>query len=57
MRKYDVQENEVQITPAQQSVYQEILNSVTHHLEGTFFLDAPGGTGKIFLIYLILNKL
>lgn len=52
-----VQENEIKLTPEQRHIYQTVLNSVFHNLGKLFFLDAPGGTGKTFLINLISNKL
>lgn len=33
-----------------------IVDSVRHQTGGQFFLDAPGGTGKIFVIKIILAK-
>lgn len=51
-----VQEYECQLTQEQSAVYNEILNSISSHSGGLFFLDAPGGTGKTFLIYLVLQK-
>jgi len=45
-----VQENESKLTIEQRAVYNKIMRSV-HRAQGRlFFLDAPGGTGKTFLI-------
>ena len=44
------------LTREQQEVYSRILESLDHSRGEVFFLDAPGGTGKTFLINLILSK-
>ena len=38
----------------QRIVYDRIMHTVTSKSGVLYFLDAPGGTGKIFLILLIL---
>ena len=40
----------------QREVYHSILNSIENDKGVTFFIDAPGGTGKTFLINLLLAK-
>lgn len=40
----------------QRSIYDRIMTAVSAEQGGFFFLDAPGGTGKTFLISLILSK-
>ncbi|XP_044591468.1 ATP-dependent DNA helicase RRM3-like [Cotesia glomerata] len=41
----------------QKQVYDEVLNSIDSNSGKLFFLDAPGGTGKTFLINLLLAKI
>ncbi|XP_044577118.1 ATP-dependent DNA helicase pif1-like [Cotesia glomerata] len=41
----------------QKEAYESILNSVVSDSGRLFFLDAPGGTGKKFLINLLLAKI
>ena len=52
-----VEENERLLTDEQRNIYQLILQSVYCKSGNAFFLDAPGGTGKTFLIKLTLSKL
>ena len=40
----------------QRKVYHSILNSIENDKGVTFYIDAPGGTGKTFLINLLLAK-
>lgn len=49
--------NELLLNSIQRHVYDQVINSVQLHLGKIFFLDAPGGTGKTFLINLLLAKL
>lgn len=49
-----VSENEPKLTPDQRSAYNRILHRIHHNEGGIVFIDAPGGTGKTFLINLIL---
>ena len=44
------------LTTEQRNVYDRILESVGNGKGDIFFLDAPGGTGKTFLINLLLGK-
>ena len=41
------------MTHDQQHVFETIINVVFQKSGGIYFLDAPGGTGKTFLINLI----
>jgi hypothetical protein len=41
-------------TTEQKLVYEIIMKHVSDNIGGIFFLDAPGGTGKTFLLKLIL---
>ncbi|XP_074114110.1 ATP-dependent DNA helicase pif1-like [Cotesia typhae] len=41
----------------QKQVYDEVLNNIDSNSEKLFYLDAPGGTGKTFLINLLLAKI
>ncbi|XP_053597533.1 uncharacterized protein LOC128668478 [Microplitis demolitor] len=41
----------------QKEAYESILNSIVSDSGRLFFLDAPGGTGKTFLINLLLAKI
>ncbi|XP_044586007.1 uncharacterized protein LOC123266044 [Cotesia glomerata] len=41
----------------QRTIYDRIMLTVSAGQGGFFFLDAPGGTGKTFLISLILDKI
>ena len=49
-----VQSNIQKLTLEQKDIYDRIMQMVNDGVGGTFFLDAPGGTGKTFLIRLIL---
>ena len=48
-----VEENEVKLNVEQQ-VYEEIFQRFNSEEGRVHFLDAPGGTGKTFLINLLL---
>jgi hypothetical protein len=54
--KMDVEQKEPMLLPEQQIIYKEILQTVQAKKEGIFFIDAPGGTGKTFLLNLLLSK-
>ncbi|XP_044592014.1 ATP-dependent DNA helicase RRM3-like [Cotesia glomerata] len=45
------------LTAEQKIIYDRIMLAVAAEQGGIFFLDAPGGTGKTFLISLILAKI
>ncbi|CAH2088688.1 unnamed protein product [Euphydryas editha] len=49
--------NEPSLTTEQKNIYNRIMRTVDVQQGGFFFLDAPGGTGKTFLISLILAKI
>lgn len=52
-----VQTNEPKLLPEQKIVYDTIMHAVAAQQGGFFFLDAAGGTGKTFLIALILAQI
>ncbi|CAF3061617.1 unnamed protein product [Rotaria sp. Silwood2] len=61
---YDVKEldayitaNEPLLVPDQRAAYDAILNQIEKKAGGIIFLDAPGGTGKTFVINLLLAKI
>lgn len=49
--------NEPLLNKDQQNIYKEILKRHEHGLSRIIFIDAPGGTGKTFLLNLILAKI
>lgn len=49
-----VQTNVPLLNEQQSSAYNQLINAVDSGNGGIFFLDAPGGTGKTFLLSLIL---
>ena len=51
-----IDENEPKLTDEQRRVYQHINRSVQDSSGQIYFLDAPGGTGKTFLIKLLLSR-
>ena len=56
LRKF-VSRNEINLKDEQRNVYENVISSVLNPENSRiFFLDAPGGTGKTFLINLILAK-
>ena len=52
-----VEHNAPLLTADQQKVYDCFCSMIDRYEGGMLFLDAPGGTGKTFLINLILAKL
>lgn len=52
-----VMNGEASLTNEQREVYNQILDSIHSNTGKVFFLDAPGGTGKTFLINLLLAKI
>ena len=54
-RLLQIIQDEYRLNPEQKNVYDIILSSINSN-EGKIFLDAPGGTGKTFLINLLLAK-
>ena len=57
-REYDrhelQQSNVPLLNPQQKEVYDTVMKAIDDGNGGLFFLDAPGGTGKTFLISLLL---
>jgi len=51
-----VSNNESLLTVEQNEVFKKILCSIESAIGEIFFLDAPGGTGKTFLLNLLLAK-
>jgi hypothetical protein len=51
-----VAQNEQLLVPDQREAYNAILKLIDANQGGIVFLDAPGGTGKTFLINLLLAK-
>ncbi|KAL4153586.1 hypothetical protein QTP88_001419 [Uroleucon formosanum] len=56
-RLLQVVQNEKRLNSDQKTVYDAVMTSINNYESKTFFLDAPGGTGKIFLINLLLAKI
>uniref|UniRef100_UPI00358E4945 uncharacterized protein n=1 Tax=Myxine glutinosa TaxID=7769 RepID=UPI00358E4945 len=52
-----INENEPRLTVEQEQIYMQVLASIHSSEGGLFILDAPGGTGKTFLINLLLSKI
>ncbi|XP_046492949.1 uncharacterized protein [Neodiprion pinetum] len=52
-----IMNSEPLLTAEQKIIYDRIMLAVAAEQGGFFFLDAPGGTGKTFLISLILAKI
>lgn len=52
-----VADNEPLLTDEQRNVYDQINLSIEAQQGGSFFLDAPGGTDKTFVISLILARI
>ena len=49
-----MQSNIPELTIEQKGIYDQIMQTVINGVGGIFFLDVLGGTGKTFLIRLIL---
>ena len=49
-----IQTNVSKLVPEQRIAYDRIMHAITSQSGGLYFLDAPGGTGKTFLLSLIL---
>lgn len=56
LRRY-LEANIDRLVPDQNRAYDVIIDAVEHERGGFFFIDAPGGTGKTFLLSLILANL
>lgn len=52
-----VQANLTKLNAEQKTAYDKIMQVVSNGVGGFYFLDAPGGTGKTFLISLLLATL
>ncbi|XP_039483119.1 uncharacterized protein LOC120446291 isoform X2 [Drosophila santomea] len=52
-----IMNSEPLLTAEQKIIHDRIMLAVAAEQDGFFFLDAPGGTGKTFLISLILAKI
>jgi len=50
-----VSDNEPLLLDDQRKVYSTILESIQNNVDGIYFVDAPGGTGKTFVINLLLS--
>ncbi|KAL8624599.1 hypothetical protein ACOMHN_045134 [Nucella lapillus] len=51
-----VSTNEPLLVPDQENAFHAVMDAIQEGNGGFFFLDAPGGTGKTFLINLLLAK-
>ena len=51
-----IHENEPKLQPQQREVYEKMLSNIESGEGGIFFLDACGGTGKTFVLNLLLSK-
>jgi len=49
--------NEPLLVPDQRAAYNAILHHIKENKGGIFFLDAPSGTGKTFVLNLLLAKI
>ena len=56
LRQY-VTEKEPTLTADQRQIYDRVINAVQQEESAFFFIDAPGGTGKTYLINIALAKL
>lgn len=59
---HDIDEDNVthrtaMLNAEQQHVFQEVVNSVKDHKSNMFFMDAPGGSGKTYVINTIIDFL
>ena len=54
--EHHVEENEPRLTEDQKLAYDVIMESINKKAGGMFFIDAPGGTGKTFLIGMFLAQ-
>ena len=52
-----VDDNEPKLTPDQRAAYATVMNTINRGQGGIVFIDAPGGTGKTFLLNLILASI
>ena len=54
--KDDVLELEKKMLTEQKKAFDKVYDAVEHSRGGLYFIDAPGGTGKTFLLNLLLSK-
>ena len=52
-----VDDNEPKLTPDQKAAYEKVMHTADKGEGGILFIDAPGGTGKTFLLNLFLAKI
>ena len=52
-----VDDNEPKLTPDQRAAYATVIDTINTGQGGVVFIDAPGGTGKTFLLNLILANI
>ena len=52
-----LEDNVSKLLPDQLKVYTAVIDNVTSKRGGIFFLDAPGGTGKTFVVKILLAKI
>lgn len=45
------------LNPEQRNVFNSVVQKIENSVGGLFFLDAPGGTGKTFLLNLLLAQI
>ena len=53
---YFYRHNESLLNTEQYQIYNQVLDSIENGTGQVFFLDAPGGTGKTFLLKLLLAR-
>ena len=56
LRQY-VEDNLPKFIPEQRAIYDTLLQAIAYNSGGVYFLDAPGGRGKTFLITVILASI
>jgi len=52
-----VENNISKLVPEQRTIYDKIMGAIANRSGGLYFIDAPGGTGKTFLISVILASI
>ena len=52
-----VDDNEPKLTPDQRAAYATVMDTINTGQGGVVLIDAPGGTGKTFLLNLILASI
>ena len=56
MTNFHLNDNQNKLVHDQRTADDQIIRSMDIGVGGLFFLEAPGGTGKTFLINLVLDK-